>query len=194
MKGNGGSVANNDGNNRDFGVQFEGDDTSPPPSCNILEDEIENRALNSFGQMAMAITELNKFLNEERDKREKLIQENLELKIEIKSLRAVDHVAISKAFVSEVIKDNERIEKIETVDCLGNNGCSDTCSQQKDKQHEDEQEEKQQENQPVKKKKKRKTKSKQGKPTRKDADTAQSAQKTSHPSKSASEEKEEEKD
>ena len=48
VKGNGGSVANNDGNNRDFGVQFEGDDTFPPPSCNILEDEIENRALNSL--------------------------------------------------------------------------------------------------------------------------------------------------
>ena len=86
--------------------------------------------------MAMAITELNYFLNEERDKSEKLFQENLELKIEIESLRAVDHIAISKAFVSEVIKDNERIEKIETVDCLGNNGCSDTCNQQKDKQHE----------------------------------------------------------
>ena len=185
VKGNGGSVTNNDGNNRDFGVQFEGDDASPPPSCNILEDEIKNRALNSFGQMAMAITELNKFLNEERDKRDKLFQENLELKIEIESLRAVVHVAISKAIVSEVIKDNERIqkvEKVETSDCLGNNGCSDPCSQQEDKQHENEHGGKQQENTPVKKNKKRKTKSKQGKTTRNNADFAQSAQETSHPS------------
>ena len=182
VKSNGGSVVNNDGNNRDFVVQFEGDDASPPPCCNILEDKIENRAFNPLGQMAMAITELNKLLNQERDKREKLFQENLELKIEIESSRAVDHVAISKAIVSEVIKDNERIDKVETVDCLGNNGCSDLCSQQKDKQHEKERGEKQQENQPAKKKKKRKAKSKQGKMTRNDADTAQSAQETCHPS------------
>ena len=185
VKSNGGSVVNNNGNNRDLGAQFDGDDTSPPPCCNILENEIDNRTLNSFGQMAMAITELNKFLNDEREKREKLFQENLELKFEIESLRAaraVDHVAISKAIVSEMIEDNSGIEKAETVDCLGNNGCPDPCSQQKDKQHEKQHGEKQQENQPAKKRKKRKTKSKQEKTTRNDTDIAQTAKETTHSS------------
>ena len=116
-----------------MGVHFDGDDTSTshveasplPPGCNDMEKEIEDRTLNSFGLMAMAITELNKLLNVEREKREKLFQENLDLKFEIESLRAVDHVAISKAIVSETIKDNSGIEKVETVDCLGNKGCPD---------------------------------------------------------------------
>ena len=169
-------------------VQLEVDDASPTPPLisNNLENEVENRTFNSVGQMAMAITELNKFLNEEREKREKLLQENLELKFEIKSLRAVDHLAISKAIVSEMIKDNGGIEKIETVDCLENNGCPYLCSQQKDKRHEKQHGVKQQENQLMKKKKKRKTKSKskQGKTTRNDADIAQSVQEATRSSTS----------
>ena len=60
--------------------------------------------------MAIAITNLNNLLNAERDKREKIFQENLKLKLGIKSLRAADYVAISKAIVSQVIKDNEGID------------------------------------------------------------------------------------
>ena len=132
----GAPVENNNGTNRDLGYQFEGDDASPRPFGNILESEIENRTFNSFGQMAIAITELNKFLNEERDKREKLFQENLELKFEIESLRSVDHVAISKAIVSEGSKTMGAPIVAKTVDCLGNNRCPDPCSRQMDKQHE----------------------------------------------------------
>ena len=44
---------------------------------------MENRTFNSVDQMAMAVTELNKFLNEEREIEENLFQENLELKFEI---------------------------------------------------------------------------------------------------------------
>ena len=98
----------------------------------------------------------------------------------LRAARAVDHVAISKAIVSEMIEDNSGIEKAETVDCLGNNGCPDPCSQQKDKQHEKQHGEKQQENQPAKKRKKRKTKSKQEKTTRNDTDIAQTAKETTH--------------
>lgn len=86
--------------------------------------------------MAMAIAELNKFLDEEREKREKLFQENLKLQFEIESLRAVDHVTVSEDIVSEIIKDNSGIVKAETFDCLGNNGNPDPCSQQKYNQHE----------------------------------------------------------
>ena len=43
----------------------------------------------------IAITELNRFLSEEMENRGKLFQENLNLKFEIGSMRAVGHIAIS---------------------------------------------------------------------------------------------------
>ncbi len=165
-----------------MGVHFDGDDTSTshvdasplPPGHKVMEKKIEDRTINSFGKMAMAITELNNFLNIEREKRDKLFQENLDLNFEIESLQDVDHVVIAKTIVSESINDNSSIEKVETVDCLGNKGCPDPCSQLKDNQQEKQHNEKQQESEPAKKKRKKKiNKSKEKIPTRRPAHLVQ---------------------